>query len=83
MFDGPSNIFIGPHFLQRYSARAAAIMSRSGEWTVAGPKSQPRLLLKRSLDEVKRTSKVERMESEKKKLAEVLLTAARTSEAKD
>jgi hypothetical protein len=38
---------------------------------VVGPKSQPRLLFKRRLDEGKRTSKVERKESEKKKLAEV------------
>jgi hypothetical protein len=45
------------------------------EWTVVGPKSQPRLLLKRRLDEGKRTSKGERMESEKKMLAEVLLTS--------
>jgi hypothetical protein len=37
---------------------------------VVGPKSQPRLLLKRRIDKGKRTSKVERKESEKKKLAE-------------
>jgi hypothetical protein len=41
------------------------------EWIVAGPKSQPRLLLKRRLEEGEKTSKVERKESEKKKLAEV------------
>ena len=45
------------------------------EWTVVGPKSQPRLLLKRRLDEGKRTSRVERKELEKKKLAEVHRTA--------
>jgi hypothetical protein len=48
--------------------------SKSGdeeEWTVVGPKSQPRLLLKRRLDEGKRTSKVERKELEKKQLVEV------------
>jgi hypothetical protein len=52
--------------------------SKSGdeeEWTVVGPKSQPRLLLKRRLDEGKRTSRVERKELEKKKLAEVPPTA--------
>jgi hypothetical protein len=52
--------------------------SKSGdeeEWTVVGPKSQARLLLKRRLDKGKRTSKVERKELEKKKLAKVPLTA--------
>jgi hypothetical protein len=42
---------------------------------VAGPKSQPRLLIKRRLDEGKRTSMVERTESEKKMLAEGPLTS--------
>jgi hypothetical protein len=52
--------------------------SKSGddeEWTEVGTKSQPRLLLKRRLDEGKRTSRVERKELEKKKLAEVTPTA--------
>jgi hypothetical protein len=42
--------------------------------------STNRLLLKRRLDEGKRTSKVERMESEKKKLAEVPLTALQNNQ---
>jgi hypothetical protein len=45
------------------------------EWTVVGQKSQPKLLLKRKLDKEKRTSKVERKESLKKKLSEVHLNA--------
>jgi hypothetical protein len=52
--------------------------SRSGdeeELTVFRPKSQLSLLLNRRLLEGKRTSKVERMESANKKLAEVPLTA--------
>jgi hypothetical protein len=64
--------------LYRNAWAEAGKRSKSGdeeEWTVVGPKSQPRLLLKRRLDEGKRTSRVERKELEKKKLAEVPPTA--------
>jgi hypothetical protein len=63
--------------LYRNAWAEAGKRSKSGdeeEWTVVGPKSQPRQL-KRRLDEGKRTSRVERKELEKKKLAEVPLTA--------
>jgi hypothetical protein len=64
--------------LYRNAWAEAGKRSKSGdeeEWTVVGPKSQPMLLLKRRLDKGKRTSRVERKELEKKKLAEVPLTA--------
>jgi hypothetical protein len=62
------------HKLYKDAWEEAGQRSRSGkgeEWTVVGPKSKPRLLPKRRLEEGNRMSKEERKEAEQDKFDKI------------
>jgi hypothetical protein len=70
----PEDLTASQHKLYKEAWEEAGQRSRSGkgeEWTVVGPKSKPRLLPKRRLEEGNRMSRDERKEAEQEKFDKI------------
>jgi hypothetical protein len=75
VFQIQEDLTASQHNLYKDAWEEAGQRSRSGkggEWTVAGPKSKPRLFPKKRLEEGNRVSKEERKETEQDKFDKIL-----------